>query len=90
MRLFYYFYQEDFGHELYLNIFVFRRFNIFQLELMWDDFPTWIPYLTLSFLGHYGSLIGVTFGFGKFRFSFDFLAYQPKDLNYLRKCYGKN
>lgn len=90
MKLFYYFYQEDFGREFYLNLFAFKKFNLFQIELMWDDCPTWVPYLSLSFLGLYGSLVGITFGFGKFRFSFDFLAYQPKDLDYLRKYYEKD
>ena len=87
MKLFDYFYQEDFGEEFYLNVLCFKHLNILQLELMWDNFPSWIPELSVSFGGTYKSLACFYVGFSKFRFSVGLLCYGTKDLNYMRNGY---
>jgi hypothetical protein len=89
MRLFDYHHQTDFGEEFYLNVICTKYLNILQLELMWDDFPSWVPELSVSFAGTYKSLVLLYFGFGKFRFSVGFLCYGKKDLNWMRNGYGE-
>jgi hypothetical protein len=56
---------------------------------MWDNFPSWIPEISISFAGTYKSLVLLYFGFGKFRFSVGFLCYGKKDLDYMRIGYGE-
>ena len=89
MRLFDYHYQEDFGHEYYLNVLCTKYLNLLQLELMWDAFPSWIPELTVTFGGTYKSIMCLYVGFGKFRFSVGFLCYGRKDLDWMRNGYGE-
>jgi hypothetical protein len=79
MKLFDYFYQYDFGHEWYLNVGCTKWFNLFQFECQWSLYYN-RPILLFNILGE--SLVGFSITLGKFDFSFDFLAYRPRNLEW--------
>lgn len=81
MKLFDYFYTWDYGHEWYLNLFCTRLFNLFQFNVQWSFYPG-RPIFLMNILGE--SLFGFTFTLYKFDFSFDFLAYRQRDLDWYR------
>lgn len=81
MKLFDYHYVYDFGHEWYLNICCTNLFNLLQFNMDWS---LWAgrPILLINFFGE--SLFGFSLSLYKFSFSFDFLAYRQRDLNWYR------
>ncbi len=81
MKLFDYFHQWDYGHEWYLNLFCTRLFNLFQFNVDWSEWYA-RPILLINILGE--SFFGFTLTIGTFTFSFDFLAYRQRDLDWYR------
>lgn len=82
MKLFDYFHQYDYGHEWYLNVFCTRLFNLFQFNLDWSDWGC-RPIFLLNILGE--SLFGFNISVYRFSFSFDFLAYRQRELDWYRQ-----
>jgi hypothetical protein len=81
MKWFDYFYQYDFGHEWYLNIFCTNLFNLLQFNMDWSLWPG-RPLVLINIFGE--SLFGFTVTIYKVTFSFDFLAYRQRDLSWYR------
>lgn len=81
MKLFDYFYQWDYGHEWYLNVFCIKWVNVFQISGQWMSYPG-RPIFLMSILGE--SLIGFTFTLYKFDLTVDFLNYRPRNLQEYR------
>lgn len=81
MKFFDYHHVYDFGHEWYLNIICTNLFNLLQFNMDWSNFLG-RPILLINIFGE--SLFGFTVTVYKFTFSFDFLAYRQRDLNWYR------
>lgn len=81
MKLFDYHHVYDYGHEWYLNVGCTNLFNLFQFNLDWSYYCG-RPILLVNILGE--SLFGFTVTIYKLTFSFDFLAYRQRDLNWYR------
>lgn len=76
-------YREDFGHDVYLQLFntgkhfprLLRKRSLFQFSLSWNDYPSW-PYVQITF-GNSG-IFSFMFWVYKFGFDFDFCSYTWK------------
>lgn len=79
MKLFEFCTVEDFGSEYYLNIGCTKWFNLLQFEF-WLNLEPKRPILLVNILGE--SLFGFSISLWKFDFSFDFIAYRPRNLEY--------
>lgn len=78
-------YQEDYGHEWYLNLFCTRKLNLFQFELGWSKYQC-SPLILMNIFGE--SLFGFSISFYKVHLSFDVVAYHPRHLNEFRNYCG--
>jgi hypothetical protein len=57
--------REDFGTEIYAQIFYTKRWALLQVSVSWNDFPGW-PYLQIK--SGTGSLLSILFWVYKFGF----------------------
>lgn len=78
MKLIDVFYQEDYGHEWYLNLFCSQKLNLLQFELGWAAYPC-RPLILMNLFGE--SLFGFSVSAYKFHFTFDLLAYFPRNFH---------
>lgn len=81
MKLFDYHYLYDYGHEWYLNVGSTKIFNLLQFSAGWQLYPG-RPIILINILGE--SLLGFSISIYKLDFSFDFLAYRQRDLDWYR------
>jgi hypothetical protein len=63
--------REDFGHEVYVQLFNFKRWSLLQLSVSWNDYPSF-PYLQIT-MGSNG-LLGILFWAYKFGFDIDVIS----------------
>jgi hypothetical protein len=78
-------YQEDYGHEWYLNLFCTRKFNLYQSEVRWSQYPC-TPLILMNIFGE--SLFGFSISAYKLHLSFDLFAYYPRQLDEFRNYCG--
>lgn len=77
---------EDYGHEWYLQVLqAYPNFALIDSEVRWDEYPTKeiFPMLLISFGSR--SLTGFTFRWKWFEIRFDFLTFQPRNLEYYKQ-----
>lgn len=71
MKLVYFKYTEDFGHEWQLSFFRFKKYTILQMSFDYNDYPGW-PYLQIT--SGMGRVFGILFCVWRFGFCLDFLG----------------
>lgn len=72
---------QDYGKEFFLNLLQYKRFCVFQFML---DFPEYSGSSgVIMTIGH-SSVLGISVHIQKFGFSFDFLTWKARELNYFR------
>lgn len=81
MKFFDFLTQDDFGKEIFLNLLQYKRFCLFQLMLDFNQY-TGSSGVIMS-IGH-SSVLGISFHLLNFGFSFDFLTWKARQLDYWR------
>jgi len=76
MKLFDYYYDYDFGHDLYFTIGYFENFNLLDTIIHTSEYWTWEPNirLTLGFLC--GKVFSLDLQIWSFSISLDFISYR--------------
>jgi hypothetical protein len=88
VKIFDFFHQEDFGHDLYLTIGQFKNFNILDAEIHTSEYWTWEPNIrfTLEFLC--GKVFALDLTIWSFSIGFDFISYRhPFNLSHTRELW---
>jgi hypothetical protein len=86
MKLFDYYYDYDFGHDLYLTIGQFENFNILDAEIHTSEYWTWEPNIRLTLSVFDGTLFAIRFSAWSVSFDLDFISYRsPFNLSHTRE-----
>jgi hypothetical protein len=81
MKLFDYYYDYDYGHDLYLTIGQFRSFNIFDIAFHTSEYWSWEPNIRLTFGVFDGKVLSFDLHLLSLSISVDFIPYRcPYDL----------
>ena len=76
MKLFDYYYDYDFGHDLSITIGQFKNFNILDAELHTSEYWSWAPNIRLTFGVFDGTLFTIRFSAWSFSFDLNFISYR--------------
>ena len=86
MKLFDYFVDYDFGHDLYFTIGQFKNFNILDAEIHTSEYWSWNPRMRLTFGVLCGKVISMDFNIWSFSISLDLISYEyPYNLAHTRE-----
>ena len=76
MKLFDYYYDYDFGHDLYATIGQFENFNILDASFLSTEYWSWEPNIRLTFEVLNGTVFTIRFSAWSFSFDLDFISYR--------------
>ena len=82
LQLFDYLYQYDFGHEAYLNVLLFKRFNAFEVDFRLDDDAP--QRLGFSLQLGISSVVRVYVNAWRMHLGLSIFAFNPVDLDWYR------
>jgi hypothetical protein len=88
MKLFDAFYEEDFGHDLYLLVGQFNSFNLLEVEIHTTRFWSWEPDIHFSLGLFNGKFLSIQIELWSFSLNFSLISYRaPMDFTYIRKVF---
>ena len=76
MKLFDYYYDYDYGHDLYATIGQFENFNILDASFLSTEYWSWEPNIRLTFEVLNGTVFTIRFSAWSFSFDLDFISYR--------------
>jgi hypothetical protein len=76
MKLFDFFYEEDFGHDVYFTVGQFRNFNILDGQIHTSEYWSWEPDIRLTLGVFSGTVFSVEFRIWAFSIGFNFISYR--------------
>jgi len=86
MKLFDYYIDYDFGHDLYFTLGQFENFNIIDFEIHTSEYWSWEPNIRLTLELFTGKVFSVKLSAWSFSFDFDFISYKhPYNLSHTRE-----
>jgi len=86
MKLFDYYRDYDFGHDIYLIVGQFKNFNILDGEFHTTEYWSWEPDIRFAFGVLAGALFSIDFRAWSFSFSLALIPYRlPSDLSHTRE-----
>ena len=86
MKLFDYYYDYDFGHDLYATIGQFENFNLLDTAIHTSEYWTWEPNIHLTLSVFSGSVFSFGIEILSFSFSMSFIPYRyAMDLSHTRE-----
>lgn len=86
MKLFDYYIDYDFGHDLYVTLGQFKNFNIIDFQIHTSEYWSWEPNIRLTFEVFAGTVFTIKFSAWSFSFDFDFVSYKyPYNLSHTRE-----
>jgi hypothetical protein len=86
MKLFDYYYDYDFGHDLYLTIGQFENFNVFDAEFHTSEYWDWSPNIRLTLNIFDGKVFSFNLQMWSVSFDLDFISYRsPFNLSHTRE-----
>ena len=86
MKLFDFYKDYDYGHDLYITIGQFNNFNLIDAEIHTSEYWSWEPNIRLSFEFLAGTLFTIKFSAWSFSFDLDFISYRyPFNLSHTRE-----
>lgn len=88
MKLFDFYYDYDYGHDLYIVLGHFIRFNLLEFEIHTTRYWSWEPDINLSLGLFNGQFLKFRLDFWTFSFSFSLFSYRaPMDLSHTRELW---
>ena len=85
MKLFDYYYDYDYGHDLYAIIGQFENFNVLDTTIHLSEYWSWEPNIRLTFSVFDGKVFSLDMHMWSFSFSMDFISYRcPMDLSHTK------
>jgi hypothetical protein len=86
MKLFDFFYEEDFGHDVYFTVGQFRNFNILDGQIHTSEYWSWEPNIRFGISIFDGSVFSLNFHISSLSLDIDFLNYRcPMNLSHTRE-----
>jgi hypothetical protein len=86
VKLFDYYYDYDFGHDLYATIGQFENFNVLDATIHTSEYWTWEPNIQLSMSVFGGSVFSFGIEVLSFSLYMSFIAYRfPMNLSHTRE-----
>jgi hypothetical protein len=86
MKLLDYYYDYDYGHDLYLILGQTRWFNLFDITIHTTEFWSWEPNIKLTAALFDGKVFSFELSIFYCSFYFDFMSYRsPMDLSHTRE-----
>ena len=86
VKLLDYYYDYDFGHDLYATIGQFHNFNLLDATIHTSEYWTWEPNIQLSLSVFNGSVFSFSIDVLSLSFSMSFIPYRfPMNLSHTRK-----
>jgi hypothetical protein len=86
MKLFDYYRDYDYGHDIYFTVGQFKNFNILDAEFHTTEYWSWEPDIHFALGILTGALFTMGFGAGSFSFNLRFIPYRfPSDLSRTRE-----
>jgi hypothetical protein len=86
VKLFDYYYDYDFGHDLYATIGQFENFNLLDASIHTSEYWTWEPNIQLSMSVFGGSVLSFGIEVLSFSLSMSFIPYRyPMNLSHTRE-----
>ena len=86
MKLFDYYYDYDYGHDLYATIGQFENFNLLDASIHTSEYWTWEPNIRLTLSVFDGSIFSFGIEVLSFSFSMSFIPYRyAMDLSHTRE-----
>ena len=85
-KLFDFYYDYDFGHDLYLTIGQFKNFNLLDTEIHTSEYWSWEPNIRLTFGVFTGKVFSLDLSLWSLSLSLDFISYRyPFNLSHTRQ-----